>query len=236
LSLDVQDLTVGYGNLEILHGVSVRFMEKGISCVIGPNGSGKSTLLKTIAGLLKPWSGRVVCDGEELTGLEPYGVLRKGISMVAQVRSIFPYLTVLENLQMGAYTVRVRSEIRDRMEEVYKRFPVLKERRQQAAYTLSGGEQRMLEIARALMVRPKILLLDEPSAMLSPKYLDIVYQKIQEIGDEGVTCAIVEQNVRKALSISDYVFVLNLGRNAFEGTGQSFLESNELVSLYLGTR
>lgn len=233
MSLEVRNIVSGYGKLEVLHGVSLRVKKNEITCVIGPNGCGKSTLLKTIAGLIRPKQGSIVFDGEDITGVKPHKVLRKGICTIPQGRTVFPYMTILENLQMGAYTIK-DSEINRRLEEVFTLFSVLEERKKQLAGTLSGGEQTMLCIARALMLHPKIILADEPSLGLAPKFIEQAYQKLQEINSAGTGFVIVEQNVRRALSVSDYVYILDLGRNRFEGTRETILGQDELVKLYLG--
>jgi len=234
MSLKVETIAVAYEKNDVLNGVSIDVAKEKITCVIGPNGSGKSTLLKSIMGFLRPRYGKISFDGQDITGLRPDLILEKGMSMVPQVRNFFPYLTVLENLQMGAYLLRDRNQIEERLEEVYNEFPILRERKRQMAATLSGGEQRMLELGRALILRPRILLLDEPSAMLAPKYLDVIFKKIQKINEGGVTILMVEQKVREALRLADQVYVLDLGQNRFEGTGKEFLGNEELVKLYLG--
>ncbi len=232
--LVLDDVIAGYGSIEILHGISTRFEASDITSLIGPNGSGKSTLLKTIVGMLKPRRGQIIFNGEDLAGLRPDLVLRRGIALVLQIRSVFPHMPVKENLEMGAYILRDPEEIRERMEEVYNRFPILKEREDQLAYTLSGGEQRMLELGRALMLHPKMLLLDEPSAMLAPKFRDMVFQKVKEINREGIGIILVEQNVREALKLADRVNVLDLGKIVFKGTRDELMKSDLLVKLYLG--
>lgn len=232
--MDLDRITSGYGKIEILHGVSMHTKDSNITCVIGPNGSGKSTLLKTVMGLVKPREGKIVFNGEDIAGLKPKKIFSKGLCLVSQARSIFPYLTVLENFEMGGYTIKDRKEVRRRIEEVYSYFPILKEKKKNLANTLSGGEQRMLELGRALLVKPKLLMLDEPSAMLSPKFVDLVFEEIKKINGMGIGIIIVEQNVSKAIKIADYVYVLDAGQNVFEGTPESFLDSEKLVKLYLG--
>jgi len=232
--LEVNDVVSGYGKIEVLHGVSLLAKEKDITCVIGPNGSGKSTLLKTIIGLIRPREGEISFNGEAIAGLKPPKILAKGLCLVSQARSIFPNLTVLENLNMGAYTIKDRNEVGKRIEQVYTYFPILKERRKSQAYTLSGGEQRMLELGRALLVKPKMLMLDEPSAMLAPILVDRIFEEIKKINEMGIGIIFVEQNVRKAISFADYVYVLERGKNIFDGNPESFLDSEKLVSLYLG--
>jgi branched-chain amino acid transport system ATP-binding protein len=235
--LEVKDIVSGYGDIEVLRGVSLKVEKGELICVIGPNGSGKSTLLKTIVGAVKPRRGKIILEQTNITGLRPDIVLKKGIAMVPQGRVVFPYMTVLENLEMGAYTIRKDANLlRERLEYVYSLFPRLKEKQKQLAYTLSGGEQMMLCLGRSLMVRPKILMLDEPSLGLAPKYVESVFNMIKEINEEGMTMIVVEQNVRKAMSVANYVYVLDLGKNKFQGTVEDFLSDDRLVKLYMGLR
>lgn len=235
--LEVKDVVSGYGDIEVLRGVSMKVEKGELTCVIGPNGSGKSTLLKTIVGAVRPRRGKIILEQTNITGLRPDMVLKKGVAMVPQGRVVFPYMTVLENLEMGAYTIRNYANLlRERLEYVYSLFPRLKEKQKQLAYTLSGGEQMMLCLGRSLMVRPKILMLDEPSLGLAPKYVESVFRMIKEINEEGMTMIVVEQNVRKAMSIADYVYVLDLGKNKFQGTVKDFLSDDRLVKLYMGLR
>ena len=234
MSLEVHDLHSGYGPMKILHGVSMRAEKSKITCLIGHNGAGKSTLLKTIFGILRVEKGSVIFDGEDLTGLKPHEVLRKGISYIPQGTTTFPYLTVLENLEMGAYIEKDRLTIKKSIEEVFERFPVLKERKSKMAGTLSGGEQRMLEIGRALMLRPRAILLDEPSMGLSPKLVTETFEKIKEMKKAGMTILMVEQNVRTGLKMSDYGYILVLGRKVHEGPAKDMLEAyGELLKTYL---
>lgn len=233
--LEVKGVVSGYGDLKVIHDFSMHLEEGKIACIVGPNGSGKSTLLKTIAGIVKPMKGRIIFYGEEITGLEPHEILRKGICLLPQGRTAFPLLTVLENLQMGAYIVKNRSEIQERLKEVYNLFPILEKRRKDTANKLSGGELAMLCIARALMSHPKFLLLDEPSLGLAPRMVNQVYQKITEINDSGSSMVIVEQNVRKVLKIADYAYVLSSGQKKFEGTCEGLTSVKGLESLFLGS-
>jgi len=232
--LEVKDLHGGYGKLKILYGVSLRVREKEMVCVIGPNGAGKSTLFKTIVGILKPTSGKIIFDGEDVTGLSTDVLLRKGLAYIPQGRVIFPYMSVEENLEMGAYVRESKEEVMDSLEKVYSMFPVLREKRKKKAGTLSGGEQQLLEIGMALMLNPKILLFDEPSLGLSPKVVNEVFEKIEELRKTGVTIMLIEQNARKALEVSDYGYVLELGRNRFEGPAKELLHNDEVKRLYLG--
>lgn len=232
--LEIKGITSGYGELKVIHDFSMHLNDGEIVCIIGLNGSGKSTLLKTIVGIVKPLQGKIVYDGEDITGLEPHQILRKGICLLPQGRTAFPLMTLLENLQMGAYIVQDGKEFQERLKEVYDLFPILKTRQKDIASKLSGGEQTMLCIARALMSRPKVMLLDEPSLGLAPKLTNQVYQKIAEINNSGCSMIIVEQNVRKVLKIANYAYVLSSGRRKFEGRCEVLLNDDRLKSVYLG--
>jgi len=205
-----------------------------ILAVIGPNGAGKSTTFKVIVGFLKPTIGRVLFDGDDITGLRPDEVLRRGLAYVPQGRIVFPQMTVLENLEMGGYIQRNPARIREALERVHALFPILAERRHQKAGTMSGGEQQMVAIGRALMTTPKLVLLDEPSLGLSPKYVSLIFEKLVEMKRSGYTLMVVEQNAAKALSVADRGYVLELGRNRFEGSGRTLLADPEVKRLYLG--
>lgn len=215
--LRTSDLISGYGRLETLHGVDVHAPRGRITTVIGPNGSGKSTLLKTVAGLVRTWSGSTTVDGVEMAGLRAHQRVRRGLCMVPQGRVVFPFLTVEENLRMCGYPIRADREVRRRVDEAFEFLPLLGQRRRQLANTLSGGEQVMLSLAKVVMQRPRLLLLDEPSLGLSPKVIDIVYDKVADLAGTGLTTVIVEQNVRKALSVADHVVVLVLGTVRYQG-------------------
>jgi ABC-type branched-subunit amino acid transport system ATPase component len=232
--LRAERLTAGYGKLAILHDVTLEVRAGEMVSVIGPNGAGKSTAFKTIVGFLYPTSGRVLFDGDDLRGLRPDQVLRRGLAYVPQGRIVFPQMTVLENLEMGAYIERDQARIRAALERVYALFPILGERRSQKAGTMSGGEQQMVAIGRALMTTPKLILLDEPSLGLSPKFVSLIFDKLTEMKRAGYTMMVVEQNAAKALAVADRGYVLELGRNRFEGTGQSLLTDPEVKRLYLG--
>ncbi|HET7875455.1 MAG TPA: ABC transporter ATP-binding protein [Methylomirabilota bacterium] len=232
--LRAQGLTAGYGKMPILHDVTLEVLPGEMVSVIGPNGAGKSTAFKTIVGFLHPTSGRVLFDGQEITGLRPDQVLHRGLSYVPQGRIVFPQMTVLENLDMGAYIERDRGRIREALEQVYALFPILAERRGQRAGTMSGGEQQMVAIARALMTRPKLILLDEPSLGLSPKFVSLIFDKLGDMKRAGYTLMVVEQNAARALAAADRGYVLELGRNRFEGTGPALLADPEVKRLYLG--
>jgi len=230
--LRTEELVAGYvPEVDILNGVSFSVHEGEIATVVGPNGAGKSTLIKTIFGLLRPRKGRVTLRGEDLTGLEPHSITRRGMSYVPQLDNVFPSLTVEENLEMGALE---RSQKRERIDEMYELFPKLGERRGQAAGTMSGGERQMLAMARALMPEPHVLLLDEPSAGLAPAFVEAIFEKVRDINAAGVTVVMVEQNARRALGMSDRGYVLDLGQNRFQGSGRDLLEDPKVAELYLG--
>ena len=230
--LEVSNVVAGYGATEILHGVSIAIEKGQIVTIIGPNGSGKSTLLKTIFGLLQPRKGRVRFRKEDITGIAPEVVVRKGLSYVPQSSNVFPSLSINENLEMGAF-VRT-DDFRQRLEEVYDLFPDLAERRKDRAGTLSGGQRQMLALARALMLDPVLLLLDEPSAGLAPNLVNSVFEKILGINSAGVAILLVEQNAREALGLSSWGYVLASGQNQLEDRGENLLKNPEIVKLYLG--
>jgi ABC-type branched-subunit amino acid transport system ATPase component len=232
--LTAEGISAGYGKLDILHGVSLRVEAGEIVSIIGPNGAGKSTAFKAIVGLLHPRTGVVRFNGEDITGLRPDLVLRRGLAYVPQGRIVFPQMTVLENLEMGAYIERDGERVRAALARVYRLFPVLDERRHQKAGTMSGGEQQMVAIGRALMTTPRLILLDEPSLGLSPKFVTLIFQKLVEMKEAGYTLMLVEQNATRALAIADRAYVLELGRNRFEGPGQRLLTDPEVKRLYLG--
>jgi branched-chain amino acid transport system ATP-binding protein len=232
--LRAEAMTAGYGKMPILHDVTFIVTPGELVAVIGPNGAGKSTAFKVIVGFLKPSEGRVVFDGDDITGLRPDQVLRRGLAYVPQGRIVFPQMTVLENLEMGAYIVRDPRKIRDSLDRVYALFPILGERRHQKAGTMSGGEQQMVAIGRALMTHPKLVLLDEPSLGLSPKYVALIFEKLVEMKRGGYTLMVVEQNAAKALSVADRGYVLELGHNRFDGSGATLLADPEVKRLYLG--
>ena len=234
LLLQAQGLTAGYGKMPILHDVSLDVRTGEMVSIIGPNGAGKSTALKSIVGFVKVSSGHVRFDGQEITGLRPDQVLPRGLAYVPQGRIVFPQMTVLENLEMGGYIERDGQRIRKALEQVFGLFPILGERQRQKAGTMSGGEQQMVAIARALMTRPKLILLDEPSLGLSPKFVSLIFDKLMAMKHSGYTLVVVEQNAAKALAVADRGYVLELGRNRFEGTGAALLADPEVKRLYLG--
>ncbi len=232
--LTVEGISAGYGQMEILHGVSLEVRRGEMVSIIGPNGAGKSTVFKTIVGLLRAKAGRIVFDGHEISGLRADQILPLGLAYVPQGRIVFPQMTVLENLEMGAYIERDKSRVRAALERVNGLFPILSQRARQKAGTMSGGEQQMVAIARALMTSPKLILLDEPSLGLSPKFVSLIFEKLVEMKSSGYTMLVVEQNAAKALSVADRGYVLELGRNRFANTGQALLTDPEVKRLYLG--
>jgi ABC-type branched-subunit amino acid transport system ATPase component len=231
--LVLDDVVAGYDEVEVLRGVSLRVRAGDIVSIIGANGAGKSTLLRTVFGMVRRRSGRIAFAGREIGALPPVEVLRQGIGYVPQGRCNFPAMTVEENLEMGAYLRRDR-QVRADIDALLARFPVLASKRSAAAGTLSGGQQQILEMAIALLLHPRLLLVDEPSLGLDPRMVEVVFETILAINGEGTTVLMVEQNAVKALSISHRAFVLELGRNRFEGTGQELLDDPDVRQHYLG--
>ncbi len=234
--IEVIDLYAGYGKMVILHGVNMYVEKNEIVTIVGPNGSGKSTLIKAIMNIATIISGKVKLEGKDITRRRTDEIARMGVGYVPQTDNVFTTLTVKENLEMGAYTVKDKSEIEKRMEEVLEIFPDLKPRLNQYAASLSGGERQMLAMARALMAKPKVMLLDEPTAALSPKYVDLVLNKIKEIRDSGVTIVLVEQNAKKGLEIGDRGYVLVTGKVAYTAPTKEILAHPEIGKLYLGLK
>ncbi len=230
--LQVCDVVAGYGETEILHSVSITVERGQIATIIGPNGSGKSTLLKTIFGLIRPKKGQVLFNGEDITGIAPETIVRKGLCYVPQSSNVFPSLSIHENLEMGAF-IRT-DDFRYRLQEVYDLFPDLVERRNDRAGTLSGGQRQMLAVARALMLDPVMLILDEPSAGLAPNLATSVLGKILGINSAGVAILLVEQNAREALKMSGWGYILASGNNQLEDRGENLLKNPEVERLYLG--
>ena len=230
--LKTEDITSGYTEVDILHDVGIKVKSGEIVSVIGPNGAGKSTLLKTIFGILKPRQGSVTLKGEDITGLKPDRVVKKGISYVPQVDNVFPSMTIQENLEMGAF---IRDDdYSQRLDEVYNLFTVLRERKKQKVGNLSGGQRQMVAMGRALMLDPQVLLLDEPSAGLAPVLVSDIFEKIMEINATGVAMIIVEQNAREALKMAHHGYVLAMGRNVLDDNGEALLANEEVGRLYLG--
>ncbi|MBI4392053.1 MAG: ABC transporter ATP-binding protein [candidate division NC10 bacterium] len=235
--LIVEGLRAGYGALEILHGVSLDTGGEAVTAILGPNGSGKSTLLKAVVGVLPPWGGSVRFDGVDLTGLPPHRIVRQGVTTLPQGGGIFPRLTVQENLLMGAYVLDDGQAVRTRLAEIFARFPVLAERRRQAAGSLSGGQQMLLAVGRALMTRPRLMILDEPSAGLAPRLVAEVFDLIRGLAvEEGMAFLLVEQSVRQALRVADRCVVLVQGEVRFAGGPSGLSGEGQLMDLYFGRR
>jgi branched-chain amino acid transport system ATP-binding protein len=231
--LSVHGLRAGYGKIEVLRDVSIAVEQGQIVTLIGANGAGKTTLLKTISGLIRPSAGTIRFEGQNIARMAAHKITGRGISHVPEGRAILKRMTVVDNLRMGAY-VRNDKEIDRDIDAVFQRFPLLSERRDQIAATLSGGEQQMLAIGRALVARPRLLLLDEPSLGLAPKFVTLIFQALRELKAEGKTILLVEQNARKALQVADRAYVMERGRIALSGTGQELLNMPEVQRTYLG--
>ena len=233
-TLEVAGVVAGYGGGDVLRGVSIQVMQGGITCVVGPNGAGKSTLLNTISGLLRPRLGEVTLHGERLTGKTPRQILRTGVVQVPQNHSLFRDMTVRENVELGAYILADRAQTARRLTAVYDVFPQIADWAGQKAGSLSGGQQRLVEFARALMLEPRLLLLDEPSMGLAPKILRTVLGAIRQMNAAGTTILLVEQNARAGLRLSSHGVVMENGRVRLSGSGREVLENPEIGALYLG--
>ncbi len=231
--LSISDLKVNYGGIEAVKGISFDVEEGSIVTLIGANGAGKSSTLRTIAGLVKPASGKTVFRGDDITNCDTNVIVKKGITLVPEGRRIFPDLTVLENLRVGAYLRN--DDIAADLQWVYDLFPRLKERSWQAGGTLSGGEQQMLAVARALMCKPKLIMMDEPSLGLAPLIVRGIFDIIREINAQGVTVLLIEQNANMALKVADYAYVLETGRIGLSGTGKELLTNDDVRKAYLGS-
>ena len=231
--LSIRDLKVNYGGIEAVKGISFDVEEGSIVTLIGANGAGKSSTLRTIAGLVKPASGKIVFRGDDITNCDANVIVRKGITLVPEGRRIFPDLTVLENLRVGAYLRN--DDIAGDIQWVYDLFPRLRERSWQAGGTLSGGEQQMLAVARALMCKPKLIMMDEPSLGLAPLVVRGIFDIIREINAQGVTVLLIEQNANMALKVADYAYVLETGRIGLSGTGKELLTNDDVRKAYLGS-
>jgi len=232
--LRLEGLRAGYGPIEALQGLDLEVQQGELVCLLGANGAGKSSTLRTISGLLRPRAGRIVFDGAEIQGRDPAEVLRAGIAHCPEGRRVFPYLTVQENLAMGAYVRRDRVAITADLARVYGHFPILAERRRQAAGTLSGGEQQMLAIGRALMARPRLILFDEPSLGLAPTVVETTFAIIADIRRAGTTVLMVEQNARLALRMADRGYVMESGRIVLSGAARHLLADDHVRAAYLG--
>jgi branched-chain amino acid transport system ATP-binding protein len=232
--LELKDLVAGYGGGDILQGVDLTVDEGSLTCIVGPNGAGKSTLLRVVSGLLRPTRGSVKFRRESIAALSPRAILSRGIVQVPQERSLFPTMTVWENVRLGAYTVRDRGLIERRLAAVGETFPLVKERRHELAASLSGGQQKIVEFARAMMLDPSLLILDEPSMGLDPKTRTTVFNTIRAMNDAGHTLLLVEQNARSGLGIATHGVVMESGRIRLEGPGPEVLSNPEIGRLYLG--
>ena len=232
--LQVKDLSISYGAIQAVRHVDFEVKKGEIVTLIGANGAGKSTILKTISGIVKPQSGSIEYQNESLVGKKAPQIVAAGISQVPEGRHVFPAMTVMENLQLGSYLQKDRSQIEARLQEIYQMFPILKERQHQDAATLSGGEQQMLVMARAMMAGPKLLLLDEPSMGLAPIYIQKVFDIIQKINAQGTTILLIEQNAHQALSIADRGYVIASGEIQLTGSGEKLLNDPQVKRAYLG--
>jgi branched-chain amino acid transport system ATP-binding protein len=232
--LTLQDVVSGYGKMTILHGTSFSVARGAITTVIGPNGAGKSTVFKTVFGMLPARAGRVMFEGREITNLPPRDLLTRGISYVPQGRNIFPELSVRHNLELGAVMAPKEFDLAGRMDAAMDRFPVLRRKANAQASTLSGGEQKMLEIARALLLEPKLMMIDEPSIGLSPILVNELFATLTGMRDRGITVLMIEQNAKRALEVSDYGIVLELGRTRIADTAKAILADPRIGQLFLG--
>ena len=234
--LVVSDLVTAYGKIEALKGVTLRVENGRITCLLGPNGAGKTTLMMTIAGILQPRSGSIRLNETDLAGLSPAGIVAQGVALVPENRLVFPQMSVQENLLAGAYQRKGKAEIFADIDRMYARFPRLRERREQLAGTLSGGEQQMLAVARALMSRPKLLLMDEPSLGLAPLVVAEIFRIITELNRDGTSIFLVEQNAHMALQVAHHFYLMEQGRVTFSGTPGQLAEDEVIQRAYLGTR
>ncbi|MFM2233476.1 MAG: hypothetical protein RLZZ240_60 [Actinomycetota bacterium] len=234
--LEIKDLKVAYGKIQAVKGISLHINAGEIVTLVGANGAGKTTLLKTISGLLKPSSGVINFEGKDIQGIDPHNRVLEGLCQAPEGRGIFPGMTVLENLEMGKYARKDwKNELKEDLDRIYTLFPRLKERQNQAGGTLSGGEQQMLSIGRALMSRPRLLLLDEPSMGLAPKFIQQIFNIIREIQTQGVSILLVEQNAAQALSCANRAYILETGSIVKEGAGKDLLNDEAIKKAYLGT-
>lgn len=232
--LNVSHINVFYGSAQVLWDISLKVDEGSLVAVVGSNGAGKTTTLKTISGLLQPKSGEIYFQGSKINGLPPHVIAEKGISLVPEGRRLFPFLTVQENLEMGAYTKNARKNIENTMDFVFQLFPKLRERKKQLAYTLSGGEQQMLAVGRALMAKPRLLMLDEPSLGLAPSVVSNIFNILRELNTKGLTIFLVEQNIQTSLKIAHNAYVMENGKVVLEGTGSELLNNDFVKKTYLG--
>lgn len=234
--LEIKDLVVDYGIIRALKGIRLDIPKGKIVVILGANGAGKTTTMRTISGVVKSASGHILFEGKDIRNRQPYAIAKCGVSQSPEGRLILSGLTTEDNLRIGGYSLKSKADINRCFEQVYELFPVLKERRNQQATTLSGGEQQMLAIGRALMMKPKLLLLDEPSLGLAPLIVKSIFETIKKIADDGVTVLMVEQNARQSLLIADYAYVLELGRIKAQGSSRELLQDEALISAYLGKK
>ena len=233
--LKIENVVAGYGHITALKSINLEVPQGSIVSLIGANGAGKSTTMRSIMGLVKPTEGRITFEGKDITSMKTHDIVKSGISLVPEGRQILQDMSVYENLEMGAY-IRKDAEINDDIKKVFKRFPILDERSYQLGGTLSGGQQQMLAIGRALMARPKLLLLDEPSMGLAPLVVNEIFEVIKEISAEGTTVLLVEQNVRQALKIADYAYVLETGKMVLSGPAEEIRHDPRVMEAYLGDK
>ncbi len=233
-ALEVKDIYAAYDSADVLEGVSLEVPAGKITCLLGSNGAGKSTIIRAILGLTPPRSGDIQIDGQSLIGLPTHKIISAGIACIPEGRKVFPKMTVVDNLRLGGYQENTEAVLRDRMDQVFEIFPRLKERRNQLAGTMSGGEQAMVSIGRGLMAAPKVLLIDEPSLGLSPLFVKENFNIIKRINDQGITVFLVEQNVHQTLAIAHYGYVMSQGRVVAEGTAQELSENKEVHEAYFG--
>jgi branched-chain amino acid transport system ATP-binding protein len=236
--LDVKDVVTSYGMIQALKGVSLTARPGEITCILGPNGAGKTTLLYTIAGILSPRAGSISLEGRELAGLPPHRIVASGVALVPENRLVFPHMTVRENLLAGAYgrLGRERAAVTAELEAMFSRFPILSQRKSQAAGTLSGGEQQMLAVARALMAKPRLLMMDEPSLGLAPMIVEQIFEIVATLNREGITVLLVEQNARLALAVAHRAYLLEQGRVALHGTAAEVSANEAINRAYLGIK
>lgn len=232
--LEIRDLLVRYGAVPALHGVSLKVSQRSITSIVGSNGAGKSSILRTVMGHEQAVEGEILYRNEKISGLPAHTISRKGISLVPEGRGLFTKLTVQENLMLGAFAVKNREAVEEAREWIYELFPILRERRAQISGTLSGGEQQILSIARGLMSRPGLLMLDEPSLGVMPSYIHLIFDVLHQIREQGTTILLVEQNVERSLHVADYAYVLQTGRIVLEGQGDQLLDAELIRKAYLG--